>query len=642
MDTTVQDPLLGRLLDGRYRIQSRIAKGGMASVYLAVDTRLDRTVAVKAMHAGLAADDSFRSRFIREAKSAARLSHPNVVAVYDQGTDGDTVFLTMEHVEGRTLRDLLRQRRRLTPRQAFDVLEPVLAALGAAHRAGLVHRDVKPENVLLADDGRIKVADFGLARAVTASSSATATQGMLIGTVAYLAPEQVERGVADARSDVYAAGVLLFEMLTGSQPFDGESPIQVAYQHVHSDVPAPSSRVPGLPRELDDLVRRATSRDPDQRPGDADRLLAELSAVHRSLPDEALDAAPATADTLVVPLPAGAPARGDVAPTAVVGQPGPDGSSFPGRSSPGHGATSTTGPLPAPRRRRRGGLIALLVVLLLAVGGGVAGWYLGAGPGAYTITPGVLGLTEQAAQAKLEAQGLHTRTGAPVFSETVAAGKVVSTDPDPGGKVRKGGTVTLVLSKGKERYDVPDLAGKPLDQAKTALSDLHLTAAVSQAYDEKVPSGTVIRTDPEPGTPLKRGAPVTLVVSKGRQPIPVTDWTGKPADQATADLQGKGLKVATRQDYSETVPAGSVISQSPTGGTLYRGDTVTLVVSQGPPLVEVPDVRDMKASEARKVLEKAGFRVEQRGTRILDRVLGQSPGAGEKAPKGSVVTITTI
>lgn len=633
----MQDPLLGRLLDGRYRVQSRIAKGGMASVYLAVDTRLDRTVAVKAMHAGLAADESFRSRFIREAKSAARLSHPNVVAVYDQGTDGDTVFLTMEHVEGRTLRDLLRQRRRLTPRQAIDVLEPVLAALGAAHRAGLVHRDVKPENVLLADDGRIKVADFGLARAVTASSSATATQGMLIGTVAYLAPEQVERGVADPRSDVYAAGVLLFEMLTGSQPFDGETPIQVAYQHVHSDVPAPSSRVPGLPRELDDLVRRATSRDPDQRPADADRLLAELSAVHRALPDEALDAAPATADTLVVPLPAGAPARADVAPTAVVAQPGPRGG-----SDVAARPTSDTGPLPVPRRRRRGGLVALLVVLLLAVAGGVAGWYLGAGPGAYTTAPGVLGLTEQAAQAKLETQGLHSRSGTPVFSETVAAGKVVSTDPEPGGKVRKGGTVTLVLSKGKERYEVPDLAGKPLDQAKTALSDLHLTATVTQAYDETIPSGTVIRTDPEPGTPLKRGAPVTLVVSKGRQPIPVTDWTGKPADQATADLQDKGLKVTTRQTYSDTVLAGSVVSQSPDSGTLYRGDTVTLVVSQGPPLVQVPDVRDKKASEARKILEKAGFQVEQRGTRILDRVLGQSPGAGEKAPKGSVVTITTI
>lgn len=633
----MQDPLLGRLLDGRYRVQSRIAKGGMASVYLAVDTRLDRTVAVKAMHAGLAADESFRSRFIREAKSAARLSHPNVVAVYDQGTDGDTVFLAMEHVEGRTLRDLLRQRRRLTPRQAIDVLEPVLAALGAAHRAGLVHRDVKPENVLLADDGRIKVADFGLARAVTAASSATATQGMLIGTVAYLSPEQVERGVADPRSDVYAAGVLLFEMLTGSQPFDGESPIQVAYQHVHSDVPAPSSRVPGLPAALDDLVRRATSRDPDQRPADADRMLAELSAVHRALPDEALDAAPATADTLVVPLPAGAPARADVAPTAVVAQPGPRGD-----SDVSARATSDTGALPAPRRRRRGGLIALLLVLLLAVAGGVAGWYLGAGPGAYTTTPGLLGLTEQAAQAKLEAQGLHSRTGTPVFSETVAAGKVVSTDPDPGAKVRKNGTVTLVLSKGKERYDVPELAGKPLDQAKAALSDLHLTATVTQAYDEKVPSGTVIRTDPDAGTPLKRRAPVTLVISKGRQPIPVTDWTGKPADQATADLQGKGLKVVTRQDYSETVPAGSVISQSPTDGTLYRGDTVTLVVSQGPPLVQVPDVRDMKASEARKILERAGFQVEQRGTRILDRVLGQSPGAGEKAPKGSVVTITTI
>ncbi len=291
MDTTLQDPLVGRVLDGRYHVESRLARGGMATVYLALDRRLDRTIAIKVMHPQLAEDEEFVSRFIREAKSAARLSHPNVVAVYDQGADDGTVFLAMEHVAGRTLRDLMREKGRLSARQSLEVMESVLAALGAAHHAGIVHRDVKPENVLLADDGRIKVADFGLARAVSGATSHTSATGVLMGTVAYLSPEQVERGVADPRSDVYAAGILLFEMLTGAKPYDGETAIQVAYRHVHDDVPAPSSMVPGLPAALDALVARATSRDPDGRPDDARRFLAELAQVRRSLSDTELDTA---------------------------------------------------------------------------------------------------------------------------------------------------------------------------------------------------------------------------------------------------------------------------------------------------------------------------------------------------------------
>ena len=267
MDTTVSDPLVGQLLDGRYHVGPRLARGGMATVYEAHDNRLDRTIALKVMHPSLADDEEFVSRFIREAHSAARLSHPNVVAVYDQGADQGHVFLAMELVRGRTLRDLIRESGHLSPRQALEVLEPMLAALGAAHQAGLIHRDVKPENVLLSDDDRVKVADFGLARAVTGATSHTTASGVLMGTVAYLSPEQVTRGVADPRSDVYAAGILLYEMLTGSKPYDGETAIQVAYRHVHDDVPPPSALVPGLPAELDQLVARATSRDPDGRPG---------------------------------------------------------------------------------------------------------------------------------------------------------------------------------------------------------------------------------------------------------------------------------------------------------------------------------------------------------------------------------------
>src|SRR3954447_12315666 len=278
MDTTLSDPLIGRLLDGRYRVEAPIAHGGMASVYTALDTRLHRIVALKVMHPSLARDAEFVARFNREAKAVARLSHPNVVSVYDQGEDGGHVFLTMEYVEGRTLRDLLRERGRLTPAQALSIIEPVVSALSAAHSAGLVHRDVKPENVLLADDGRIKVADFGLARAVAAADH-TNTTNVLIGTVAYLAPEQVERGVSDARSDVYAVGVMLYEMLVGRPPYDGETAWAVASRHVHEDVPAPSAAVPGIPKELDALVLSATQRDPAARPADGGEL---LEAVRRA------------------------------------------------------------------------------------------------------------------------------------------------------------------------------------------------------------------------------------------------------------------------------------------------------------------------------------------------------------------------
>ena len=261
MDRTAADPLIGRVLDGRYRVGPRIARGGMATVYEAVDLRLDRVCAVKVMHAGLGDDHDFAARFVREARSAARLSHPNVVGVFDQGDDDGTVFLAMEYIPGHTLRDVIRKEAPMAPAKALTLIEPVLAALGAAHQAGLIHRDVKPENVLIADDGRVKVADFGLARAVSAETQHTATGGVLIGTVSYLAPELVVDGRSDARSDVYAAGVLIYEMLTGRKPHEGESPIQVAYKHVHEDVPPPSEEVPGIPPYVDALVARATARD---------------------------------------------------------------------------------------------------------------------------------------------------------------------------------------------------------------------------------------------------------------------------------------------------------------------------------------------------------------------------------------------
>ncbi|KQX64422.1 Stk1 family PASTA domain-containing Ser/Thr kinase [Angustibacter sp. Root456] len=626
MDVTVADPLVGRELDGRYVVRSRIARGGMATVYLALDQRLDREVALKVMHPNLVDDEAFVSRFTREARSAARLNHPGIVQVFDQGSHGGVVFLAMEHVPGRTLRDVMRDRGPMTAHEALDLLEPVLDALAAAHSAGIVHRDIKPENVLIRDDGRVKVADFGLARAVGAATTHSQT-GLLIGTVSYLAPEQVERGTADARSDVYATGVVLFEMLTGTKPFGGDTPVQVALQHVSSRVPAPSSRAAGIHPALDDLVLLATARDRAERPADARELLMSLRETRRVLPGPALDARPVT----VVPephqppadAPADAPAERTMALDAVT--------------------APTIGPAPARRRRSRG-RIALAVVLGLALLLGVAGWYVGAGPGAYVRVPTVVGLTQAEATAALTKRGLDAETSQ-AFSETVAAGSVVSADPAEGARARKGSAVQLVISRGPERYAVPKLAGLTEDAARAAIASAHLVVGkVTRSFDDSVPDGKVVSASLKPGTKVRRGTAVDLVISRGREPVAVGDWVGKPADEATKALQGSGLKVTTTEAFDDKVPKGSVVSQDPGPGTAFKGDTVKLVVSKGPELVEVPRVVGMSAEDARSKLEAAGLKVSV--TSVFGngggRVIAQRPGAGGKVKPGSTVTIAVL
>jgi beta-lactam-binding protein with PASTA domain len=624
VDTTVKDPLVGRVLDGRYHVEQRLARGGMATVYEAVDARLDRTIALKVMHANLAADEEFVSRFIREAKSAARLSHPNVVAVYDQGADGGHVFLAMEHVPGRTLRDLLRDPGRISPRQALEVLEPMLAALGAAHQAGIVHRDVKPENVLLSDDGRVKVADFGLARAVSSSTSHT-NSGILMGTVGYLSPEQVERGIADPRSDVYAAGIVLFEMLTGVKPYDGDTPIQIAYRHVHDDVPPPSRLVPGLPAELDALVARATSRDPDGRPVDARRFLTEVVAARRSMSEGELDTVgvslsdpTGTDHTVVVP-------RDGTPPMGIASAQRPDQPA--GRR---------------PRRRRRRGPIALLLVLLLAAGLSFAAWYYAAGPGSYVQAPSLLNLTRPAAAAAAEQEGFTTNVVRSDFSERIARGHVLSTDPGPNGDIKKNGTIALVLSKGPERYDVPDLAGKTETEAQQLLVDNHLTVGEpTQEYSNDIEKGSVISTSPAAGTGQKPDTAVSLVVSKGVEPVDVPDVTGQKAEDAQRTLADAGLRSKVVDEaFDDTVPAGAVISQKPKDGKAPRDSVVRLVESKGPPLVTVPDVLGKPIGEATSILQRAGFRVSAYGPRS-GRVFSQRPREGQ-APKGATITLFYI
>jgi serine/threonine-protein kinase len=628
VDTTVSDPLVGQVLDGRYHVGRRHARGGMATVYEAHDTRLDRTIALKVMHPSLAEDEEFVSRFIREARAAARLSHPNVVSVYDQGADQGHVYLAMEMVRGRTLRDLVRERGNLSPRQALEVLEPVLAALGAAHAAGLIHRDVKPENVLLSDDGRVKVADFGLARAVTGATSHTTTSGVLMGTVAYLSPEQVTKGTADERSDVYAAGILLFEMLTGRKPYEGETAIQVAYRHVHDDVPPPSSVVPGLPAELDHLVARATSRDPDLRPPDARTYLTEVAAARRAMSDGELDtlgpalrAVTAQPDhTLVVDLtqrPAVASRRGDTGPLA-----------------PPPGARA--------RRKSRGPLALLVVLALAAVLSGLA-WFVAYGPLSTTTTPSLLQLSVADAAKKANKDGLKVERKGEDFSEVVGPGLVLRTDPSPGSSIDKGGTIGLILSKGPERYAVPDVVGRTEDVARQMLEDTHLTPQRDEAFSLKVPQGQVVSTDPEAGTELKRDEAVTIIVSKGPKPVALPNVVGQPVDQAKAALADAGLKAEVTEKFNEQVAAGVVVSQSPEGGagrTAGKGSTVDLVVSKGPPLVVVPGVVGQNISQAQATIVAAGFQVSvQQLPGGPGTVLNQSPNSGEKAPKGSVVTL---
>ena len=625
------DPNVGRVLDGRYRVGPRIARGGMASVYEGTDLRLDRTVAVKIMHAGLGDDDAFAARFVREARAAARLSHPNVVGVYDQGEDDGTVFLVMELISGHTLRDTISKESPMPATRALALMEPVLSALGSAHRAGLIHRDIKPENVLIADDGRVKVADFGLAKAVSTDTQHTATKGVLIGTVSYLAPELVVEGHADARADVYAAGVVMFELLTGTKPHEGETPIQVAYKHVHNDVPPPSSLVPDLPAYVDALVARATSREPGLRPADASVLLHQVHRVSNALEDGVVDDPELTQDLAPVQLSASeadtSPDFWDEVELAEILEPAPSvrETSVPPPVEREHTTTYPLAKPPPPRppeeptsdgdrpRRSRRGLVLLVLALVLAllVGGGAywLGW------ARYTSTPGVLGMTQDEAEAKLDAAGLKVEYADPVYSETVPDGRVIKTDPTPGSRVLDNGTVEVTVSLGKERYDVPRLRGRTVDQAQDALLEVKLAYDETVLrYSETVPEGEVIGSRPRAGTTLKPGAPVDLVVSRGRRPIKVGDWVGKDADEAIQTLKTRGLKPkVTAEEYSDTVDEGDVISQDPTGGTLFRNQEVSFTVSLGPELIEVPSVR----GSGRRGRDRAAGGARLRGRRGL-------------------------
>lgn len=613
------DDLVGKIVDGRYRIEAFIARGGMATVYRATDLRLDRTVALKVMHPHLAGDPDFVSRFQREAKAAARLTHPHVVGVYDQGTEGEQVYLAMEYVQGRTLRDVLNQYGPLTTEQALVIIEPILEALNAAHAAGFVHRDIKPENILIADDGRVKVADFGLARALT-TSERTQTQGVIMGTVAYLAPEQVERGEADERTDIYATGVVFFEMITGAVPYTGDSPIAVAFQHVHNDVPMPSTVASRVPAEADALVVTATRRDPNLRYQHAREFLADTKRVRSQLPGPRPFIA--MQDTLVVDASKTPPVPGSAQ-----------------RAAP-PGAISST------PRRRRGGLIAILVFIGALIAAGFGGWYLAIGPGAQMPVPDVIGQSQLQAQERLAADNLTAFVSGEAFSEEIEAGLVLETDPAVGDGVRTGGEVGLILSKGPERYEVPVVRGEQPDVAEAALMAANIQISKrSVVFDTRTPEGAVAGTTPKAGSLLKPGATVELLVSKGPEPVPVPNIVGARANAAKNALSAVDLKSVVTQRFSNKVPDGRVINVKPQVGTVIpAGTSVDVIVSKGPPPVTVPNLTDMPRARAVSTLRNLGLkvRVDAGSFTRLNRVIDQTPAAGSQVPRGTTVTIKII
>ena len=647
------DPLIGRLIDQRYRVTRRLARGGMATVYVAQDERLERPVALKVMHPYLAESDAFVERFHREARAAARIVHPGVVSVFDQGVVSGQGFLVMELIDGTNLRALLNAQGAFTIPQALRYTTDILEALRAAHRMGVIHRDIKPENILVPTDGPAKVADFGLARAV--SKGSTSATGNMLGTAAYIAPEIAQTAKADARSDLYSVGIMLYEMLTGAVPWADESPLQIVHHHVSDDVPSPSAGLPWIPREIDDLVAALTARDPANRCTDASDAIDLVARAAASTPSDIANrraevahedsrsdfettalntevmstqltqAMPALAVTTATALPAA---------TAVTTV---------------HTSTSTetpsAGELPAKMSTRAILLAVIAFLLIVAASFGGSWWWTEYGPGSYLTMPTTTGRDLADVQADLGAIGLASSVEEE-FSDDVQSGIVTHSDPDGGSSVHKSTNVQLYVSKGIDMKDVPNVVGKGQDEASRTLTDAGLAlGAVTDAYSEDVPPGQVISQSVAAGTSLAHDSTVDVVLSKGREPRTVPTLTGKGASAAKSSIEALGLVASPTEAYSDTVPEGQVISQQTReGSTVYRGDSVSYTVSKGPEMVTVPDVVGLQRQEARNKLEGAGLTVQE------DLILGgffntvrsSNPAGGSKVKKGSTVTISVM
>ena len=662
----------GSMLDRRYRIDGPIARGGMSTVYRGLDTRLDRPVAVKIMDPKFAEDPQFVQRFEFEARAVARLSHPGLVAVYDHGRDGEHAFLVMELVEGGTLRELLRERGPMPPHAAVAVVRPVLEALAVAHRAGLVHRDIKPENILISDDGDVKIADFGLVRAIAAST--VTSSSVILGTAAYLSPEQVTTGSASASSDVYGVGVVLFELLTGRTPFTGDTSLSIAYQRIDNDVPLPSTFIAGVPPEFDEVVRHATVRAPEHRYRNADDMARALrgAASALALPEYRVPAPKRSAEHLSSAA-AGAPTTvaGDRAPSArtqvvqnspppppqhgvqhtrVVTSPtsrdaeyGPEYDDSPPADPP---ATSGRGQYRFPdfeadrQRSRRAIVVWLLVVVLLAVLVGFGGWWMGSGR--YTAVPMVDGLDTTGATSAVEAAGLEAEVRG-TYSDSVDTDLLIGTDPTGGSRIAKGDTVFLLVSLGSP--SVPSIdASASVDDMEQQLRDRTFTPVDGgEAFSTTAPIGGVAALDPPPGTVLNTGSSVTVLRSKGAPPVQVPDVRGQSVDQARTTLESVGITVGeVRETFDEDTDGGKAIGTNPKAGqTVKSGTTAVVDVSNA---VTVPSLLGRSVGSARTTLAALGLTIDVR--QVVDTngslVITQSPGAGSRVDPGAEVLVVSL
>lgn len=641
--------LTGELIDGRYQLLRQVANGGMAAIYEAIDTRLDRKVAVKIMHSHLAQDDAYVSRFIREAKAAAALSHPNIVAVQDQGWNQNgvpAVFLVMELIEGHTLREYLNERGRFEIKDAINYLTPILSALSAAHALGIVHRDVKPENIMISNEGRVKVADFGLARGELIGSTMTAESSVILGSVSYLSPEQVQRGIADSRSDVYAAGIVAYEMLIGEKPFTADSPIQIAYMHVNEQIPRLRSKRQEIPQELDELIARATAKNPDDRPRTASEFLDELAQIQVNL-DPRKNQMSLGLDLPVEPIREKSQKK-EPTKSQFATREYKEKSEEKDEEEVKEKKKETTRQLRrkeekkkrASRRVRRNRKIALV----LAIAVGVAGWWGLVGPGSQVVVPSTVGATYEEAVSVLQPLGLTAAIVENRFDEEIAKGSVIESNPSGGGRVQANGTVNFIVSKGPERYTIPKTTGLTVSAAQNAISRFPLEILeINEIFSNEIPKGFVIQTRPEAGTSVKRDAQVEIIVSKGIEQVALASYLGKSGEQALNELTEAGFDVEPTYAYSESVLELAVVSQIPAGGTaLNKGAKVSIVISKGPRFTFIPEtIIAMESVAAQNLLKSLGLKpkVVSTGRNRVKYVISVSPVKKTKVERGSTVTI---
>ena len=627
--------LTGELIDGRYQLLRQVANGGMATIYEALDTRLDRKVAVKIMHAHLAQDEAFVSRFIREAKAAAALTHPNIVAVQDQGWNQSgvpAVFLVMELIEGHTLREYLNERGRFDVKDAINYLTPILSALAAAHDLGIVHRDIKPENILISKDGRIKIADFGLARGDLIGTTMTAESSVILGSVSYLSPEQVQRGIADSRSDVYAAGIVAYEMFTGEKPFNGDSPIQIAYMHVNEAIPRLRSKRKDVPQGLDDLIASATAKNPDDRPRAAGEFLSLLQRIQIDL-DPKKNQLALGLDLPVEPIREKARKKSKEEPAKEI--------TVEVKETTREIKRKEEKRKRASKRVRRNRKVALVLAIALGFGG----WWTLVGPGSRVVVPSTVGGTFDEAVTSFTPLGLTAVVLEKRFDEEIAKGRIIQSIPEAGGKVDAGGSVKLIVSKGPERYTVPSVKGLTVAAAQAAIVKNPLTVGtINEVFNSEIPKGYVISAVPESGASVKRDTVITLTVSKGIEQVALASYVGKSGEQALNELTEAGFNVESGYAFSETTPELAVISQNPAGGTTAnKGGKVTILISKGPRYTFIPKtIITMEANAGKAMLESLGLKVKVVTIGIAKKkvVKKVSPAVNTKVLRGSLVTIT--